>query len=871
MQQFQAGYILNGIFDLFIEEMLSTAFGQTKKRGDLFQSIQYFFNDDKLKDEIAHALHIIDPRVKKEYQFAAAIDSNNNQFKDDFLQSLLPEYLGEAFIQLVDTDRKYSSLAEFEKHQQNTSIKKEYADIWDHKADFVLEMPYENKNKKGIAIEIDDTPVETSYDHKLDTLKNNYAAEINWASPYTLETGKFANSSEELKPLIDFTYNPYFDTISKNYRSPLYKSKDGLDALQLALSPIAVARIQKTVIEYILSGNLNLDATSWSIGIIERDVPCAYLAFQDLKLMFNNLFALKGENKKFPEIKLNIYRTNEFKNAKLNSLYSGNIKSVENFDENLVFDLLIDVSVLQRSNIRNPDYKTNAKFKANIRSARSISSKRKFLTDKHIRYFDVKYGNKDRNRTDKAREALKYFLKNIFRKEQFLPGQLEILNKSLQQKNVLGLLPTGGGKSIAYQLAALLQPGFSVVVNPLMSVMTDQIHALQKLGIDGLTYLNASVKKADEMSYKLSEINSCDSLFIYIEPEFFRDKKTQVLLENLPINKVYPSYFIVDEAHCISEWGHDFRPEYHRLGEIARKILKPKRPGYVPIIGLTATADYNVQFDIQDELFVENENIVRPDFSQAKLKFKIVDVSSTSIKPEMAISQAKYLSGSRKQVHFTYLMEELFPNGVSKNQENNTLIFCPAPYGQTGISDEKGDGLADKIEANFEQLRLGKFWGSTNDGTDSVPLSLAEQSEKYHQEFLDSEIDILIATKSFGIGINKPDIRNIIYFNMPNSVESFIQQTYRAGRDGKETNCTVIVDNQLIQIPAGSLLKNYHKSDKIPFDKYIALEPLLKSYKGKVKEIAVLNELLKEKIKLMDILTWLKKMSVPRNRLLKKK
>ncbi len=833
---------------LFIEEMLSTAFAQTKKETDSFQSVKYAFQNDFLKEEINRALHIIDPRIKKDADFENRASNADKGFKDDFLYSILPEYLGEAFIQLIESDRELSSLAGLKKPLLDSAFKEKYTAIWNQKADFVLETPYKSENSKGIIIEIDDTPVETNDDFEINQSKKDYTKEINWADPFVLETNKFANSSTELRPLIDFTYNPYFDTISKNYRSPLYKSKDGLDAMQLALSPIAVARIQKTVLEYILSGNLFLGAKSWTIGVIEQDVPCAYLAFQDLKLLFNNLFALKGEDKTFPEIKLSIYRTKEFKSAKLNTLYSGTIKSIEHFDEEEAFDLLIDISVLQRSNLIVSGYKTNAKHLAKIRSVRSINSKRNFLTDKHIQYFDVKTGTKETNKTDKAREALKYFLKNLFRKEHFLPGQLEILNKSLQQKNTLGVLPTGGGKSLAYQLSALLQPGFSLIVSPLMSVMTDQISALNSLGIDGVDFINESVKNTDELNDKYRSIEHAESLFIFTEAEYLRNKKFQILLEGLSANKIYPAYFIVDEAHCVSEWGHDFRPQYHKLGEISRKKLKIKKPGYVPIMALSATVSYHVQFDIQDELFIETENIIRPKFEQSKLKFQVVDVSSKAIKAEMPLQQVKYLSGSRKQVHFTFLMEELFPNGKSKNNGNDTVIFCPTPYGQTGISDEQGDGLADKIEANFENLRIGKFWGATNDGTDSVPVTLAEQSEKYHQKFLNKKVDILIATKSFGIGINKPDIRNIIYFNMPDSVESFIQQTYRAGRDGKETTCTILIDRQLILIPEGSLLKNYYQWEKIEVDKYFALESLLKSYKGKKKELAVISELLNDKI-----------------------
>ncbi|RLD68474.1 MAG: hypothetical protein DRI95_02925 [Bacteroidetes bacterium] len=905
MHQFQAGYFINGIFDLFInqlekekiigivhqlcyfdletkdelkhhdfkysaevkiinniitrglptnpslfvEEMLSTAFGQTKKENDLFHSIKYSFLNNSLKDEIIRALHIIDPRIKKESQFQNTnTNLDFNQYKDDFLQSLLPEYIGEAFIQLIESNRTYRSLAGMENPSLDSNFKEKYSPILDKKVDFVLEIPYKNETKKGFIIEIDDIPIEARYDYQTDKLTKEYAHEINWEEPFSFETDEFVNRSKVLRPLIDYTYNPYFDTISKNYRSPLYKSKDGIDALQLTLSPIAVARIQKTVIEFILSGNLSLDASIWSIGVIERDVPCAYLAFQDLKLLFNNLFALKSENTVFPEIELNIYRTKDFKNAKLNTLYSGNIKSVDSFDEDLAFDLLIDISVLQRSKLLNPEYQTKSKHLAKIRSVRSISSKRRFLTDQHIRYLDDKSGDKETNNTDKVHEALKYFLKNLFRKENFLPGQLEIINKSLQQNNTLGILPTGGGKSIAYQLAALLQPGYSIVVSPLMSVMTDQIRALNNSGIDGVNSINTAIKKVDELTDKFTEIKNAESLFVFTEPEYIRNKKFQVFIKNLLVNKVYPAYFIVDEAHCISEWGHDFRPEYHKLGEISQKIFKEDKPGYVPIIALTATASYNVQFDIQNELFIENENIIRSKFDQAKLKYRVINVSSSAIKPEMSLSQIEYFSGNKKQVHCTYLMEELFPKGKSKNKENHTIIFCPKPFGQIGISDEQGDGLADKIEVNFEHLKIGKFWGATNDGTDSVPVTLAEESEKYYQEFIDKGIDVLITTKTFGIGINKPDIRNIIYFNMPNSVENFIQQSFRAGRDGKETTCTVLVDNQLIQIPKGSLLKNYYKSDKIRIDKYFALDSFLKSYKGKKKETAVLTELLYKNI-----------------------
>lgn len=917
MQQLQAGYFLNGIFDLFvnpaekekiskiveqlcyfdletdtalkhtdfkyvpeakiinnlitrglptnpslfIEEMLSTTFAHAEKTIDKFNSIKYQFKKIELSDEIYRALHIIDPRINKENQFS---DNKNEVFKDyfrnNFHQLILPEYLGEAFIQLINTRQSYASIAGEGRKSLTKEFKEKFADILQKKVDFSIELPYKINNVKGITIEIDDTPVETGYDFEIEQLKTTFTGEIGWDIPFKINTDDFANSSDELRPLINFTYNPYFDTIGKNYRSPLYKNKDGIDALQLALTPIAVARIQKTIIEYILSQKLKFSATSWNIGIIERDVPCAYLAIQDLKLQLNKLFALKGENKQLPEINLSIYRTTEFKNAKLNTLYSGNIQNIDHFDEEEAFDLLIDVSVLQRSGLINKNYNTKAKSKAVIRSARNINSQRKLLTDKLIRYHDFKSGIKNDKKTDKAREALKHFLRNIFRKENFLPGQLELLQKNLQLNNSLSLLPTGGGKSIAYQLSALLQPGFSLIVSPLMPVMFDQIKALKNAGIDTVNYINASVKTQEEIKERYRSIENGKALFVFTEAEYLRHKQMQKSLDIVSENKIYPAYFVVDEAHCLSEWSHDFRPEYHKLGEISHKKLIPKNLRFAPIQALSATASYNVRWDIYEELFIEEENTVFTKSDEQNLNFQVIDVTGTAIKPEMPIKQAKYLSGSRKQVHFSFLLEELFPKGISKGQNNATVIFCPEAYGEMGISDEKGDGLADKMEANFDKLRIGRFWGASNDGTDSVPISLAEQSEEDHQKFLDNKLDILVATKAFGIGINKPDIRNIIYFNIPSSLEAFIQQSFRAGYSEKEANCSVLIDRQLINIPEESLLKKYLPYDKIAIDKYFALNSLLKTYRGKQKERAQIIDLFENEFKAISYLDIIRKL-----------
>jgi len=833
---------------VYIEDLLATTFGANKRELSKQNHISYPFKDDALAEEIYRALHIIDPRINKENQTVNLEEKwkeKNSRFKLDFKYSLVPEYLGKAFIQLIEEDRSYNSLIKSTAYNQSISdLKENFEPILDKKSQFVLEMPYEHQGSKGMTIELDDTPTDTKYDHEIEQLKQKFCAKLDLSTPLVIDTQQMAESSSILRPLIDFTYNEYFDTIEKNYRSPLYKSTEGLQALQYALTPIAVARIEKVVVEYLLSAKLSLKDPVWNIAIIERDVPCAHLAFQDLKLHFEKLFALKGEKFSFPEIKLNIFRTKEFKNAKLNVIYPGNIKLIENFNSETEYDLLIDVSVLQRIGIINKPYESKTKNKAIVRSIKSINSETNIYTDKAIRYLDIFSKRKIEKIKDGARSSLKYFLKNIFRKDVFLSGQIELINEVLQKKNTLGLLPTGGGKTIAYQLATFLQPGVSIIINPIMSVMTDQLMGLKKAGINNVISINSSLKSTEDLELQLSLLENGSCLFAFISPDFLRKKELRNVCYVMEHNRVYISQFVIDEAHCISEWSHDFRPFYSKLGELKLQLFKNKTKQDIPTLALSSTAGYACLNDLEKELQISDESIIEAADNEAKLKFKIIDTTSNQIKADMNLEQIENLVGGRKQVHFSFLVKELFPENKDSNERQDTVIFCPTAYGKTGVSDKFSDGLADKLSNNFENLKIGRFWGTTDDGSDNVPLYDARKSEKNYTKFINNQLDILVSTSAFGIGTNKPDIRNIIYFSPPSSVEGFIQQSYRAGRDGKTTSCSVVIDKQEFLVSETDPVFSYLPEGKCNFDKYLAYNEIFRKYKGKVKELTIINELL---------------------------
>lgn len=834
----------------FIEDLFATTLGNTQRIVSNLNHINYPFKDDSLAEEIYRAIHIIDPRIKKENQF---IDlekewkKKNSGYKLDFKYSLLPEYLGQEYIQLVEENRNYKSLIKSSDYNGSiNALTIKFEPILEKNIDFLLEMPYQNQNGCGMSLELDDSPTETTYDYTIDQLKQKYCTELGFTNPLIIDTQQFADSNSLLKPLIDFTYNEYFDTVSKNYRSPIYKSTEGIKALQYALSPIAIARIEKTIIEYLLSGKLSLKNKNWEIAVIERDVPCAHLAIQDLKLHFEHLFALKGEEVKFPEIKLSIYRTAEFKGAQLNVIYPGTVKSIENFDEEANYDLLIDVSVLQRIGLINENYVTKAKYSAIIRSVRSKNAESQILTDREIQYLDLFSSKNDERLKDKARAALKYFVRNLFRKDVFLSGQLELINNALQRKNTLGLLPTGGGKTIAYQLACLLQPGVSFIINPIMSVMTDQWLGLKKTGIDKNVRINNSVKLEEELLHQFNLLENGNCLFAFISADFLRNKSLRNTIYAMEQNGVFINYFVIDEVHCFSEWSHDFRPSYAGIGALKRQLLNNNNKQKISTIALTATAGFACVNDVKKELQIDNESIVTAEQNQVKLSFRVIDTTSNQIKSDMDIDQIESLVGGRKQVHFSFLIKELFPEDSNADLKKDTLVFCPTPYGKTGVSDKFGDGLADKLKNNFEKIKIGTFWGTPDDGSDNVPRYDALLSEKNHIKFINNKLDVLIATKSFGIGINKSTIRNIIYFSPPSSMEAFIQQTYRSGRDGGSTNCTVVVERQEFLVPESDPVSKYLPNAKTNYDKYLSYREIVSKYQGKQKELTIIKEMLQE-------------------------
>lgn len=344
-------------------------------------------------------------------------------------------------------------------------------------------------------------------------------------------------------------------------------------------------------------------------------------------------------------------------------------------------------------------------------------------------------------------------LKNIFGYETYRPQQQEIIEGLIQGEDAFVLMPTGGGKSLCYQIPALHRQGVGIVVSPLISLMKDQVDALHACGVKAAFY-NSSLKST-EARRVLAMLHTEKLDLLYIAPERLISDEFMQRLKDIPI-----SLFAIDEAHCISQWGHDFRPEYSQLGRL-RKVF-PK----IPMIALTATAESHTRQDILDRLHLRQARCYIASFDRPNIRYTVLD----KIKP------------------FSQLTDFL----RSRPGEAG-IVYC--------LSRKRVDGLAKKLE-------LADF----NAKPYHAGLSTKER-QTVQDDFLRDDVRIMVATVAFGMGIDKSNIRFVIHYDIPKNIESYYQETGRAGRDGLAAEALLLFGYGDIAI-ARSLIENTHNPER---------------------------------------------------------
>ena len=372
---------------------------------------------------------------------------------------------------------------------------------------------------------------------------------------------------------------------------------------------------------------------------------------------------------------------------------------------------------------------------------------------------------------------LEYFLQYLFRFLSFRERQYEGIVRALQGKDTLLLLPTGAGKSLVYQLASLLLPGRTVVIAPLISLMEDQVDNLAMLGIDRCVSITSQITALDRPR-AIALFGQGEYLFAYVAPERFQNSEFRDSLRTLTVHSPI-ALIVVDETHCVSEWGHDFRTAYLNIGRTSR-IYCESNGNVPPLLGLTGTASRAVLKDVQRELQIQQfDAVITPkSFDRPELKFSII-----------------YSTSQEKMARLTGYMGQKLPSlfGITNSTLHQTreektysgLIFCPWINGEFGI-ERVSNEIRQQLGIYNEMYSGGppKGWQKTQ---------YDQYKRRVAKAFKKNRSPLLVCTKSFGMGIDKPNIRYTIHFNIPPSVEAFYQEVGRAGRDGDPSHCCMII------------------------------------------------------------------------------
>lgn len=539
--------------------------------------------------------------------------------------------------------------------------------------------------------------------------------------------------------------------------------EEGVDVHSPEIKLTAAARFQLLVLELIESGDIRLNEPAM-ISLVNRDgIEFCQDTLVDLQNLLGELLILTGNGDK--SLLLTVEEVNEPQAAE--------------------DSIVVDFSIIERYDDRYQNHLDTIFVRTHY-----LDFYRHYV-DGHVNsaeipslvgydFFEIDCTDPitydlDLSPESRQRESLRYFLSNLFLPNiddvDFREGQVGIIGSALQRKGTIGLLPTGSGKSICYQLSSVLQPAISFVVCPIKSLMYDQKADLDTIGFTRSNYITSDLKPAEKQQIQ-NDFGRGKYFFVFISPERFQTRAFRSEMEAIGLDRTF-AYAVIDEAHCLSEWGHDFRTSYLNLANTIQRFAPQTN-----YIGLTATASVNVLKDIQTEFNIADDNVRTPlDFTREELSFHVVD------------DHGRKLDAAKSLV---FDLEQKW-NPHSKDRAG--IIFTPTVNGAKGCFNLAGNlSSALSMDVRF-------FSGSApTQGKFSL-----EGFDKYKREVQDdfkaNKYNLLTATKAFGMGVNKGNIAYTIHYGIPGSMEALYQEAGRAGRDktlfvDKPADCYVLLTKE---------------------------------------------------------------------------
>ena len=652
---------------------------------------------------------------------------DSNEEKKLFME-LLPIFLGNTYKRFVIPGVELSSLV------QPGSV---LDSLGNQKVDFCIFHPGLDEK---IVVEVDG---DQHREHKSADNSRDQMLQENGYSVVRIPALEIQNGTGRQLSILQNKISHLQDNIEKQINS------EGIDNLKFMIAINITHKIQITILQALQSGYFrSKDPASWTIfsdieqlGIFSRD---------------ESIFIFEKSLFDFFELYKNVcdlYRINLNDGIPAFKLSSEDSKKINNFSINISF--------------------LNHKI---------IGAKNFYIQDIYFPH-DIAFTTQPTSPPKEKlnipnEEALEYFLNYLFRKEHFREGQYKGLSRVLLGDDVLMLLPTGAGKSLVYQLSFFLLPGRTVVIDPIISLMNDQIDNLSFMGIDRCIALTSQISNIEDKMRAMNLFGQGEYLFAYVAPERFQTIEFRNSLRSLTVHTPI-SLIVVDEAHCVSEWGHDFRTAYLNIGRTARTYCESA--GHVPpIVALTGTASRAVLKDVQRELKIEDfDAMITPkSFDRQELKFNIIHSKSGE-----KLSRLKGYLGQVLPNLFNTTGSTLYQ---AKGKETYSgLIFCPHVNGKFGIV-ELSQNIKNDLGIHSEYYS-GKAPKSIHDDTYNIMKQVVSKS------FKRNKTPLMVCTKAFGMGIDKPNIRYTVHYGLPSSIEAFYQEAGRAGRDRRTAYCCLIV------------------------------------------------------------------------------
>lgn len=753
-----------------VDDQLAVASKLTEPNPDHPTESAHRFSDafqEVAEERIAQALAHLDPRVPAAPALCAASSAEQR------VAEALPEALGPWFCSMLHFQMPLDILD---------------SDFIGQRLDFGLALPplYPAYSPRVWAIEVDpehhERPNQVGLDRRRDgLLRANGGGCVRLAKEDLAASGAglIASIRKAVKrDLLGAALlgDEFAKRAKESWHSPLWLSAEGDRWLHLALAPLGIARVQRAVLHAIQSGVLNPSADCWTIAVRERDICCGRLAVEDLNRTLQSISVLSGGKFSAPPLNAVIRTSPEFATSLLHDAGS------DQWPKDIQPALLVDVSVLSAFGKSQPDDDdTRALGMPPMVVVRNANLPDSRVTAREpLRIAETIIWSTGQS----AHAAAEQFLADIFRKKEFRPGQWEIMSRILQRRNTVGVLPTGSGKSICYQLSSLLQPAQTFVVAPLIALVEDQIRGLGVSGIDRCCSLSRMMG-AERDDLIRQAIESLKHQFVFVTPERFQIEGFRQRVSCARDNRQVRT-LVIDEVHCVSEWGHDFRPAYLRLGQTARECFGADN---IIAVGLTGTASFDVLTDAAREVGgIREEDLIEADqFDRPELDLRVLGSTPARVAGRVMRDKVPTLRSALLQEipRFFKQRPEEFYSIEGDRYPRAGLIFCPhasttsRAVGTVAAEVSKAlrdAGLAVRVEAYSSKLT-------------------PETQTRLQREFLNDEIGILVTTTAFGMGIDKSNIRFVIHYAGAKSVEAYYQEVGRAGRDRSSALCLTILDD----------------------------------------------------------------------------